>query len=110
MVIHLDKAVSLRAGDNQEVSFAPLELRHPHLWWPNGYGRPDLYRVRLQYKTAGGISDDTSFLIGVRSVGSRTTMVNGWLRRDFYVNGKRVHLVGGAWVPDMMLEPGLGPL
>ena len=103
-VIHLDKAVSLRAGDNQEVSFAPLELTHPHLWWPNGYGRPDLYRVRLQYKTAAGVSDDTSFLIGVRSVSSRTTEVNGWLRRDFYVNGKRVHLVGGAWVPDMMLN------
>ena len=25
-------------------------------------------------------------------------------RRYFYVNGKRIHLVGGAWVPDMMLD------
>ena len=25
-------------------------------------------------------------------------------RRDFFVNGKRVHLVGGAWVPDMMVN------
>ncbi len=31
-------------------------------------------------------------------------LVNGWVRRDFYVNGRRVHLVGGAWVPDMMLN------
>ena len=31
-------------------------------------------------------------------------MVNGWAKREFYVNGKRVHLVGGAWVPDMMLN------
>ena len=30
--------------------------------------------------------------------------VNGWLRRDFYVNGRRVHLVGGAWVQDMLLN------
>jgi len=25
-------------------------------------------------------------------------------RRDFYVNGKRVNLVGGAWVPDLMVN------
>jgi beta-galactosidase/beta-glucuronidase len=27
-----------------------------------------------------------------------------WTRRDFYVNGKKVQLLGGAWVPDMMLN------
>ncbi len=91
------------AGEDQVVRLEQV-LAHPHLWWPNGYGRPDLYRVRLQVSTAGGISDDTSFLVGIRTVGSRTTEVNGWLRRDFYVNGHRVHLVGGAWVPDMMLN------
>ena len=107
--VHFDRDISLEAGGSRDVSLSPdevaeLELHHPHLWWPNGYGRPDLYRIRLQYKEDSGISDDTSFLIGIRSVGSRTAEVNGWLRRDFYVNGKRVHLVGGAWVPDMMLN------
>jgi hypothetical protein len=107
--IHFDRDISLEAGGSRDVSLSPddvaaLELHHPRLWWPNGYGNPDLYRVRLQYKDGSGISDDTSFLIGIRSVGSRTVEVNGWLRRDFYVNGKRVHLVGGAWVPDMLLN------
>jgi len=120
--IHFERPVALGAGGVVEVSLSPdqvkaLELHHPHLWWPNGYGNPDLYRIRLQYVETNGIadahaggesgaqvSDDTSFLVGVRSVGSRTVDVNGWLRRDFYVNGKRVHLVGGAWVPDMMLN------
>jgi hypothetical protein len=31
-------------------------------------------------------------------------MVNGFVRRKFFVNGKNVHLVGGAWVPDMMVN------
>jgi exo-1,4-beta-D-glucosaminidase len=52
----------------------------------------------------GQVSDDTSFVFGIRTVSSKTVDVNGWTRRDFYVNGKRVHLVGGAWVPDMMLN------
>ncbi len=92
-------SVSLDADQVRE-----LLIHQPHLWWPNGYGRPDLYRIRLQYVSGGQVSDDTSFVFGIRTVGSKAVDVNGWTRRDFYVNGKRVHLVGGAWVPDMMLN------
>jgi exo-1,4-beta-D-glucosaminidase len=81
-----------------------LTIHHPRLWWPNGYGQAWLYRIRLKYTDEGHISDDTSFVFGVRTVGSTTTTVNGWVRRDFFVNGRRIHLVGGAWVPDMMLN------
>lgn len=104
-----EKEISLGAGADKQVSLSPadikaLELHHPHLWWPNGYGRPDLYKVRLQVIIGDQVSDDTSFLMGVRTVGSQATDVNGWVRRDFYVNGHKVHLNGGAWVPDMMLN------
>jgi beta-galactosidase/beta-glucuronidase len=81
-----------------------LLIHQPHLWWPNGYGRANLYRIRLQFSDAGGIADDTSFVFGIRTVGSKASIVKGFVRRDFYVNGKQVHLVGGAWVPDMMLN------
>ena len=50
------------------------------------------------------MSDDTTFLFGIRTVSSKAVDVNGTCRRDFYVNGRRVHLTGGAWVPDMMLN------
>lgn len=33
-------------------NFAPLHLLHPRLWWPNGYGRPDLYHLKLRALTA----------------------------------------------------------
>jgi len=81
-----------------------LTIHNPHLWWPNGYGNPDLYRIRLRFTDQAGVSDDTSFVFGIRTVSTTTTMVKGYVRRDFYVNGRRVHLVGGAWVPDMMLN------
>jgi len=81
-----------------------LTIRHPHLWWPNGYGNANLYRIRFQYMLGDKVSEDTSFVTGIRTVSSRTVDVKGWVRRDFYVNGKRVHLVGGAWVPDMLLN------
>ena len=81
-----------------------LNIQNPVLWWPNGYGKPNLYRIRLQYSDNTGISDDTSFVFGIRTVSTKAVNVNGFFRRDFYVNGKRMHLTGGAWVPDMMLN------
>ncbi|MFI5137221.1 MAG: glycosyl hydrolase 2 galactose-binding domain-containing protein [Sphingobacteriales bacterium] len=81
-----------------------LFIHQPHLWWPNGYGRANLYRIRLQYADGAGIADDTSFVFGIRTVSSKAVTVKGFVRRDFYVNGKRVHLAGGAWVPDMMVN------
>jgi len=75
------------------------------LWWPNGYGKPNLYRISLKYEANGVVSDDTTFVFGIRTTESKSVQVpNKFLRRDFYVNGKRVHLTGGAWVPDMMLN------
>lgn len=81
-----------------------LNIKNPHLWWPNGYGKPDLYRIRLKYSASSGISDDTTFVFGIRTVSTKALDVNGSYRRDFYVNGQRIHITGGAWVPDMMLN------
>ena len=85
-------------------NFKEFIIQNPHLWWPNGYGQPNLYRIQLRYDDGKQITDDTSFVFGIRTVSSKVEMVNGWPRRDFYVNGRRVHLTGGAWVPDMMLN------
>jgi len=100
---------TVKGNSSEEISLdaskiSQLLIHQPHLWWPNNYGRANLYRIRLQYSDAAGIQDDTTFVFGIRTVGSKATTVNGFVRRDFYVNGKRVHLNGGAWVPDMMVN------
>jgi len=91
--------IELNAANTKE-----LIVNKPAVWWPNGYGQPNLYRLTLQYDNNSGISDDTTFLFGIRTVSSRAVDVKGSLRRDFYVNGRKVHLTGGAWVPDFMLN------
>jgi len=91
--------IDLNADNTKE-----LNMSNPVLWWPNGYGKPNLYRIRLQYSDKSGLSDDTTFVFGIRTVGTKAVDVNGSYRRDFYVNERRIHLTGGAWVPDMMLN------
>lgn len=81
-----------------------LLVNQPRLWWPNGYGNPELYRIKIQYYGTAGLSDEQTFLFGIRTVSSKPVDVNGTWRRDFYVNGRRLHITGGAWVPDFMLN------
>ena len=90
--------------DLNSTNTRELIISKPAIWWPNGYGKANLYRIRLQFSNSTGILDDTTFVFGIRTVSSKSVEVNGSWRRDFYVNGRRVHLTGGAWVPDFMLN------
>jgi beta-galactosidase/beta-glucuronidase len=108
-VVQFIKDVTVAQGSTTIVDFnaentRELIINRPQLWWPNGYGRPNLYRIRIQYSGSNGISDEVSFLFGIRTVGTKAVDVNGTVRRDFFVNGRRIHITGGAWVPDMMLN------
>jgi beta-galactosidase/beta-glucuronidase len=108
--VQISKEVSINPGTNAVVDLnanntPQLLIKQPKIWWPNGYGKANLYRIQLQYESNGKISDDTTFAFGIRTVSSKAVEVAGKsLRRDFYVNGRRVQLTGGAWVPDMMLN------
>jgi exo-1,4-beta-D-glucosaminidase len=81
-----------------------LRIKDPALWWPNGYGGQPLYGCDISVDVRGQTSDRESLRFGIRTVESGVTMVDGWARRDFYVNGQKILLQGGAWVPDMMLN------
>ncbi|ANI88792.1 hypothetical protein A9P82_05515 [Arachidicoccus ginsenosidimutans] len=107
--IVVNQSVLLNASENKTVqldasSVKQFIINHPKLWWPNGYGNPNLYRIRIQLLNNNSVSDDTSFVFGIRSVSTKTFTENGRFRREFYVNGKKIHLVGGAWVPDFLLN------
>jgi len=91
------------------VVFSPethpeLRVKNPSLWWPNGLGRPDLYDLEMSFDSGAGASDLEKISFGIREVASRTETINGWARRDFFVNGVKVPIRGAAWVPDMMLN------
>jgi Exo-beta-D-glucosaminidase Ig-fold domain/Concanavalin A-like lectin/glucanases superfamily/Glycosyl hydrolases family 2/Glycosyl hydrolases family 2, TIM barrel domain len=55
--------------------FAQLHLVHPRLWWPNGYGSPDLYHLKLQLLADSGVvSDERESTFGVREVTYELTL------------------------------------
>jgi hypothetical protein len=106
--IRFTQDISLAAGKSRLVDLRPdmikqLIIAQPRLWWPIHYGNANLYRMQIQYTGTGG-SDEIHVVFGIRTVSSKTVETGRTFHRDFYVNGKRVYLQGGAWVPDMMLN------
>jgi hypothetical protein len=85
--ITVQKAVSLNPGitavslDPQE--FPQLHLVQPRLWWPNGYGPANLYRLELEAVADGAPSDSIEFKFGVRELTYELSLFDarGRLRR-----------------------------
>jgi hypothetical protein len=66
--------------------FPQLKLSRPRLWWPNGYGRPELYHLRVSFTDAVCESDSRALRFGVRELSYELTLLDtaGRLRRVEY--------------------------
>ena len=70
-----------------------LHLVHPKLWWPNGYGDPNLYPVKIDFTIGTEVSDTASFQAGVRQF---TYSEDGGILK-MWINGRRFIARGGNW-------------
>jgi hypothetical protein len=70
-----------------------LRIRNPRLWWPNGYGEPNLYTLHLTYKIGGVVSDFKNITFGIHKYTYDTKDDT----LHFFVNGVRVFPKGGSW-------------
>ncbi len=66
--------------------FPALHLLHPRLWWPNGYGKPNLYRLTTTFNTSGAPPTMKSLRFGVREITYGISLLDnhGALRRVLY--------------------------
>lgn len=66
------KSVRLAPGQSEirlePSEFAQLNLKQPRLWWPNGYGRPDLYHLKLTVREGDRVSATQSVRFGIRQI------------------------------------------
>ncbi len=69
--IEFSKTIDLKPNEFQTVTFSSpefpqLNIKNPRLWWPNGYGHPELYHLKLQAKLGNTVSDRKEIRFGVR--------------------------------------------
>lgn len=77
-----------------------ITIENPQLWWPNGYGRQNLYTVRASVSCRGIKNSMKEKRIGIRTLSiSHAKREDSTRNFDFIVNGEKVFCKGGNWVP-----------
>ena len=85
--VTVQKTVLLAPGNStvtlDQREFRQLHLTSPRLWWPNGYGAPSLYHMRIAVAADGIESDSREFNFGVRELSYEMSLFDssGRLRR-----------------------------
>jgi hypothetical protein len=77
-----------------------LHFENPRLWWPHGYGSPELYTLHISAETNTGDKASQQIRFGIREVDTYI----GANERVYKINGHEVYCKGGNWVIDMMLN------
>ena len=88
--VTVSKDVTLAPGENTvslaPAEFAQLTVQNPRLWWPNGYGKPELYHLKLSVTTGRDVSDTKQLRFGIREITYELSLLDstGHLRRVEY--------------------------
>mgnify|MGYP003674574033 CR=1 FL=1 len=101
--IKFSKKITIDANSTSKIyierkEFSDLILQNPKLWWPNGYGDPNLYTCKLTCSIGNVISDEKEISFGIKNYEYRFEKnVAGWPVMTFYINGQKLFLKGGNW-------------
>ncbi len=88
--VEIQKEVTLPPGETTialtPAEFPALHLNHPRLWWPNGYGKPELYHLHADFAAGGAVSSSQTLRFGVREISYELSLLDnhGDLRRLEY--------------------------
>lgn len=96
--ITFQQPVELAAGEEKTVvfdakDFPQLNVQNPRLWWPKGYGEPNLYDANFTFKIDDKVSDAKDFKVGIRQM----TFNEDNQILSLFVNGRRFIGRGGNW-------------
>ncbi|MEO1011648.1 MAG: sugar-binding domain-containing protein [Bacteroidota bacterium] len=86
-----------------------IAIPEPKLWWPNGMGDPNLYKVKTSLWVTGEKVDEIEFDFGIRSVAQVPTTAprtsDRWKNWQFVVNNRPIFVKGVNWMAvDVLLD------
>ncbi len=76
-----------------------LEVENPKLWWPRGYGEPNLYVAATQVFDGETLLDESTTKVGIRSIKLIQEPDKEGKTFVFQINGLNVFCKGANWIP-----------
>lgn len=83
----------------QTKAVTDFEIDKPMLWWPNGFGPQNLYRLELKLMADDTVYYEEGLQVGVRQVELIRKLPSGKPTFRFHVNGKPIYVFGGNLMP-----------
>ncbi|MCX4160911.1 MULTISPECIES: sugar-binding domain-containing protein [Paraburkholderia] len=102
-------AITIPAADHPTTTtltsadVSALSLSNPKLWWPNGYGEPNLYAVTVSIEVQGQVSDTRTINVGLRRIEYSRDIGFG-SQLSIKVNKLPILVMGGNWGLDDALK------
>ena len=98
----------LAFGPGEDFQSRIIRVENPHLWWPAGYGRPDLYRTDVQLLSEGKAIDQVHKKFGMRIVKLNRHSDDHKESFQFEVNDQPVYVRGANWAPVSIFAGSVG--
>ena len=76
-----------------------ITITDPNLWWPNGLGMQNLYKLSVSLYSESDLEDTCEIKIGLRTV----SMVSDEGGRKLMINGTPLFVMGGEYMPEDVL-------
>ena len=104
--VSFQSAVTIAAGGSEALmldseSTPELKVLNPKLWWPNGYGPQNLYKLTLRFDVGKDVSQTVATNFGIRKI-EYAVPDSEFLTLS--VNGVRVMARGGNWGLDEAMK------
>jgi len=96
----IEHNLTFRPGENLHSRI--IRIEKPILWFPTGYGKPHLYKMRAQLTSGDEILDEKEKRFGLRIIRLNRLSEDHKEQFRFEINDQPIFIRGANWMPPSM--------